>query len=330
MVNCQPQFWPKGQSRVAARSEATNGEGMRSVQRGRRKITSYRWKNLGIAAVAVLLCGVEAGAQQAGPAETHPVAILIDETLKGSADASATDAVAPDGATAGSAVAAPVSRDESGLPNAPAALPNAGLPNAGLPDAPQAKNTFAYERPTQKIKFMNYLFDAWGPLPLVGAALVAGIQQAGGHPHEWGGGIGGYARRFGSDYGIGAITTTTRYGLAQLTGEDTLYYRCECTGVFPRFTHAIFSTLTGRRGEDGHRVFSVPSLVAPYAGSFTAVYAWHPARYDATDAFRIGNYNLLVYAAGNVLLEFLPSGPHSPLSKFHLQNHHSAPSNTTP
>lgn len=305
---------------------------MTSGERGKRKIMSYRWKNLGLAAVAWLLCGAGANAQQAESATTHPAAIQLDEFLKaGSADAATVntatfDSATVDSATADSSVAAPVSKDASGLPDAP----EAALPSAGLPDAPQAKNTHAYEKPSQKTKFMNYLFDAWGPLPLVGAALVAGIQQAGGHPHEWGGGIGGYGRRFGSDYGIGAITTTTRYGLAQLTGEDTLYYRCECTGFFPRFRHAMFSTLTGRRGEDGHRVFSFPSLVAPYAGSFTAVYAWHPARYSAMDAFRIGNYNLLVYASGNVLLEFLPSGPHSPLSKFHLQNHHAAPSNPTP
>jgi hypothetical protein len=305
---------------------------MTSVERGKRKIMSDRWKNLGLATVALLLCAVGANAQQAGPTTARPVAVQMGETLKvGSADAATinpvtSDSATVDSATADSSVAAPVSEDESGLPNAP----EAPLPNAGLPDAPQAKNTYAYEKPTQKTKFMNYLFDAWGPLPLVGAALVAGAQQAGGHPHEWGGGMAGYGRRFGSDYGIGAITTTTRYGLAQLTGEDTLYYRCECTGFFPRFKHAMFSTLTGRRGEDGHRVFSVPSLVAPYAGSFTAVYAWYPARFDAMDAFRIGNYNLLVYAGGNVLLEFLPSGPHSLLSKFHLQNHHGAPSNTTP
>jgi hypothetical protein len=306
---------------------------MTPVERGKRKIMSYRWKNFGLAAVAWLLCGAGANAQQAESATTHPAAIQLGEILKaGSADAAtgntATfDSATGDPATADSSVAAPVSpvsRDEWGLPNAP----EAALPNAGLPDAPQPKNTYAYEKPTQKTKFMNYLFDAWGPLPLVGAALVAGIQQAGGHPHEWGGGIGGYGRRFGSDYGIGAITTTTRYGLAQLTGEDTLYYRCECTGFFPRFKHAMFSTLTGRRGDDGHRVFSFPSLVAPYAGSFTAVYAWYPARYSSKDAFRIGNYNLLVYAGGNVLLEFLPSGPHSPLSKFHLQNHHAAPDDT--
>jgi hypothetical protein len=305
---------------------------MTSVERGKRKIMSYRWKKLGLAAVASLLCGAGANAQRAESATPHPAAIQLDELWKaGSADAAIGNTATIDSATVGSAtadssVATPLSRDESGLPDAP----EAALPNAGLPNAPQAKNSYAYEKPSQKTKFMNYLFDAWGPLPLAGAALVAGIQQAGGHPHEWGGGIGGYGRRFGSDYGIGAITTTTRYGLAQLTGEDTLYYRCECAGFFPRFKHAMFSTLTGRRGEDGHRVFSFPSLVAPYAGSFTAVYAWYPGRYNSKDAFRIGNYNLLVYAAGNVLLEFLPSGPHSPLSKFHLQNHHAAPGNSTP
>jgi hypothetical protein len=300
---------------------------MTSGERGKRKIMSYRWKNLGLAVVAWLLCGAGANAQLAESPTTHPVQsgeILQAGSADGAAVESAFDPATVDSATADSSVAAPVSKDERGLPNAP----EAALPNAGLPNAPQAKNTNGYEKPTQKTKFMNYLFDAWGPLPLVGAALVAGVQQAGGHPHEWGGGIGGYGRRFGSDYGIGAITTTTRYGLAQLTGEDTLYYRCECTGFFPRFKHAMFSTLTGRRGDDGHRVFSFPSLVAPYAGSFTAVYAWYPARYNSKDAFRIGNYDLLVYAGGNVLLEFLPSGPHSPLSKFHLQNHHAAPADS--
>jgi hypothetical protein len=294
---------------------------MTSVERGKRKIMSDRWKNLGLVAVALLLCGAGANAQQAVPVATPPVAIQMDDALKAdSADAATINFATFDPATADSSVPANASMGETTLPNAP---------EAPLPNAPQAKS-YAYQKPTQKTKFMNYLFDAWGPLPLVGAAVVAGIQQAGGHPHEWGGGAAGYGRRFGSDYGIGAITTTTRYGLAQLTGEDTLYYRCECTGVFPRFRHAMFSTLTGRRGEDGHRVFSVPSLVAPYAGSFTAVYGWYPGRFNASDAFRIGNYNLLVYAAGNVLLEFLPSGPHSPLSKFHLQNHHDAPSNSTP
>ena len=35
----------------------------------------------------------------------------------------------------------------------------------------------AYARPTQKMKLRGYLFDAFGPYPIVGAALAAGINQ---------------------------------------------------------------------------------------------------------------------------------------------------------
>jgi hypothetical protein len=87
----------------------------------------------------------------------------------------------------------------------------------------------------------------------------------------------------------------------------------------------VISTFIARRGEDGHRVFSFPALVAPYAGTMTAVYGWYPDRYNAKDAFRMGNYSLLGYVAGNVALEFLYSGPHSLLHRMHLNNGHGAP-----
>lgn len=232
-------------------------------------------------------------------------------------------------ATNGNASAAAVTDDATAADAAPAlASPDASLPDAGLPNAPQAKPVVGYQRPTEKVKLVNYLFDAYGPFPLVGSALVAGINQADNSPRDWDQGIKGYGRRWGSDFGIAAITTTTRYGLAEIFREDTLYYRCECSGVLPRVRHALVSTLTGRRGQDGHRVFSIPSLVAPYVGALVAVNTWYPQRYNDVDAFREANYSLLAYAAGNVVLEFFPSGPHSLLSKFHLQNRHAAPSNS--
>ena len=147
-----------------------------------------------------------------------------------------------------------------------------------------------YTRPTQKTKIRNYAFDAFGPYPIAGAAFAAGVNQGQNPPPEWKQGAEGYAKRFGSDFGIAAVATTTRYALAQAFKEDTLYYRCECKGVFPRLGHAVVSAFTTRRGEDGHRVFSLPALVAPYAGTMTAVYAWYPGRYHAEDALRMGNY----------------------------------------
>jgi len=151
-----------------------------------------------------------------------------------------------------------------------------------------------YIRPTQKTKLRNYVFDAFGPYPIMGAAFAAGISQAKNTPPEWKQGAEGYAKRFGSDFGIATVSTTTRYALARAFREDTLYYRCECKGVFPRLRHVVISTFTARRGEDGHRVFSFSDLVAPYAGTMTAVYAWYPGRYDAKDAFRMGNTPVVV------------------------------------
>ena len=108
----------------------------------------------------------------------------------------------------------------------------------------QAPADLTYQRPTKGIELRNYICEAYGPYPIVGAASAAGINQLNN---------------------------------------------------------------------------------APYAGSFTAVYAWYPNRYGAKDAFRIGNYNLLAYVGGNVALEFFYIGPHSLLSRMRLNNTHGSP-----
>ncbi len=202
-----------------------------------------------------------------------------------------------------------------------------------LPDAPVATAEVttlppvepAYSRPTHKTMLKNYLFDAFGPYPVVGSAFVAGINQLNNAPPEWHQGAEGYGKRFGSNFGMAATTTTTRYALSEVLKEDTLYYRCECSGLLPRFSHAVLSTVTARHGRDGHRTLSLSALLAPYVGSTVAVYGWYPDRFGAKDALRMGNYNLLAFVGGNVALEFLYSGPHSLLSRVHLSNRHGSP-----
>ena len=93
-----------------------------------------------------------------------------------------------------------------------------------------AKLDPTYVRPTERTKVSNYAFDAFGPYPLAGAGVAAGINQWSNAPPEWGQGAEGFGKRFGSDFAIAAIGTTTRYGLAEAFKEDTLYYRCECSG----------------------------------------------------------------------------------------------------
>jgi hypothetical protein len=203
-------------------------------------------------------------------------------------------------------------------------LPYTGNSSSSISSIPSDQLEPAYLRPTEKTKFKNYVFDGFGPYPVVVAGVVAGVNQWTDSPPEWNQGAEGYGKRFGSNFGIAAASTTTRYALSEALKEDTRYYSCECSGALPRMGHAMLSTLTARRGEDGHNVFSLPALIAPYAGSVTAVYGWYPDRYGAKDALRMGNYSLLGYVGGNIALEFLYSGPHSLLSRVHLGKMHGA------
>ena len=176
---------------------------------------------------------------------------------------------------------------------------------------------FTYARPTQGTIFRDYVLDTFGPYPIADAALTAGLNQFSNAPPEWKQGSVGYFKRFGSDFALDAVETTTRYGLAELLREDTIYYRCECRGFFPRVSHAVLTTFTARRGEDGHRVFSIPAIVSPYAGSMTAVYGWYPDRFGAKDAFRLGSYSLFADMGGNLVHEFFHAGHHSALHLAH-------------
>jgi hypothetical protein len=211
-------------------------------------------------------------------------------------------------------------------------LPDAPQPVPQQPDTPQAnaqkpgiqaQDLPNYTRPSKETRFRVYTFDLIGPYPLIISATTAGLHQAQDSPPEWSQGFDGYARRFGSSFGIGVVETSTRYALAEATGEDTLYYECDCKGFKPRLRHALISSVTGRRGEDGLRAISIPSIVAPYAGAFTAAYAWYPRNYGFGDGLRMGTYGFLGYVAGNISLEFLYGGPHSLLARAHL----SIPSN---
>lgn len=186
-----------------------------------------------------------------------------------------------------------------------------------------------YQEPSQEQKRNNYLLEAFGPYPLMWTTLVAGLHQATRTPPAWREGWPGYGERYASDFGNSVVNISTRFSLAETLHEDTLYYRCACRGVLPRLKHAVVWTAMAHRGEDGHMAPAVPVFVAPYVASATAVYGWYPRRYGAKDAFRMGNYGLLDYLAGNISLEFLSPVLHAKrsgwIAHLHLDNRHLAP-----
>lgn len=231
-------------------------------------------------------------------------------------------------AAAQSAAGSGTSTSTPSTPQSPSAAPAAQTNSSPWHTQPGV----AYHRPTDKQKFHAYLFDTFGPYPFLGATVASAISQSKNSPPEWQQGYGAYGVRFASAYGIAMITTTTRYGLAEALHEDTLYYRCSCSGFLPRLEHSLISTFTARRGEDGHQVLSLPAIAAPYAGTMIAVAGWYPDRYGVKDGFRMGNYALLYVVGNNLALEFLYGGPHTLLPHVPLISHtsHEKDSDTNP
>jgi hypothetical protein len=173
-----------------------------------------------------------------------------------------------------------------------------------LASAPSAGIAHNYSFPDRRQQFHNYLYNTFGPPGLISTAIGAGLEQSKPAPPEWDSGAEGYAERYGSRFGMSLMSETTKYSLGAVMEEDVSFHRCDCTGLIPRSVHAVSSTLTART-RTGHTIFSFPALVSPYAGSFAAVNAWYPSRYEPADAFRIGSMSFVYKVAGNLVGEFI-------------------------
>ena len=118
------------------------------------------------------------------------------------------------------------------------------------------KSESTYVRPTQALKLRNYAFDAFGPYPLAGSAVAAGINQYGNEPPEWDQGVDGYFRRFGSNVGIAVIGTTTRYALSQASEKTRSTIVANAKEYFPGRATPFFPP--SRRGAAGTATVSSP------------------------------------------------------------------------
>lgn len=177
-------------------------------------------------------------------------------------------------------------------------------PDPPVATAASASNGMTYTFPDHKQQFQNLLYYTFGPPGLISTAIGAGIDQGKPAPPEWDSGALGYGERYGWRFGMNLTTKTTEFSLGALLHEDVAYHRCDCAGFFPRTAHAFVSVLSARTA-NGRTVFSLPALVSPYAGSFSAVNAWYPSRYEPADALRIGNMSFVFKAGGNLIGEFI-------------------------
>lgn len=167
--------------------------------------------------------------------------------------------------------------------------PSGGHAQQGIPDAPtpqtQAHRTASpvYAPPTQGERLKGYLKATYGIQPVIEAAIRGGLEQKRDRPSQWPEGAQGYADRFGSAMGQIAIRGTTEYVVSDIFYEDLRFIPCAsaCTGSV--FTRALEDTFTARKGDDGHRSFSVARIVGPISGAAVATNTWYPSGYGGSE-----------------------------------------------
>jgi hypothetical protein len=156
------------------------------------------------------------------------------------------------------------------------------------PAAPAATTTSnpRYTPPTQSERFKTYLRQTYGVWSILEAGARAGINQALDRPSQWQEGAEGYAERFGSAMGLIAVRGTTEYVLSAAFKEDLRFRPCRGCSVGSKFAAALADTFTARKGDDGHRAFSVARLVGPVSGSLVATNTWEPAGHGRAETVK--------------------------------------------
>jgi hypothetical protein len=70
-----------------------------------------------------------------------------------------------------------------------------------------------------------------------------------------------------------------------------------------KFKAAFDDTFTARKGEDGHRAFSVARIVGPISGSVVAVTAWYPSGSGKSESVRQVGLNFGLIYTRNLIRE---------------------------
>ncbi len=165
--------------------------------------------------------------------------------------------------------------------------------------------------PAHTERVSEFVLSTVGPIPLLGEAVGAGIEQWDNAPKEWGQGWGAFAKRYWSNLAYNGIRQTIIYGGSHALGEDTRYFASGRSGFWPRTRHALVSTFTARH-KDGSESFSFAGT-AGVIGAGAISSAWGPDAWRGPgNIAKNAGISFASTAAFNVVREFLPDIFHRP------------------
>ena len=134
--------------------------------------------------------------------------------------------------------------------------------------------------------------------------FAAGIDQARGAPHDWGGGMAGYGRRYAARYGEFVVQNSFVAVGNGVLGYEPRYDFCRCRGFWPRTRHAISRGFVAYNRTEHELRPQIPTYVGAF-GAGMLYSSWLPERHNV---WKGGAYSVLSQAgigsAYNVVSEF--------------------------
>ena len=130
----------------------------------------------------------------------------------------------------------------------------------------------------------------------------AGVDQARGAPYEWGGGFGGYGKRFASRYGQFILQNSLAAAGDAWLGYEPRYDYCKCTGFWPRTKHAIARNFFTYNSTEIEKRVQIPLYVGAFSAGAIASETWRP---EKDNAWKNGAYSAASQAGFGVLSNWL-------------------------
>ena len=167
------------------------------------------------------------------------------------------------------------------------------------------ENTLTAKQLSVHEKFQYRVIETFSVRGILGSALGSGIAQWAGVPHEWGGGVEGYGRRYGSSFGNAISRQVFAFGLDSALHEDPRYFPSNESGFIPRGRNVMKQILIAKK-DDGTATFAYSRVISAFAAG-QLVNTWQPRSNNSVrDGLERGALNLAGTFGYFALQEFFP------------------------
>lgn len=193
----------------------------------------------------------------------------------------------------------------SQAPPQPGQLPPASPSQPDPNGAMQLPNTISAPPFTVADKFDYRVVQTFGLRGLFGAAIGASISQATGTPYAWGGGVEGFAKRYGSGLLGNVSRQSFAFVLESAFHEDPRYFPSQERTFKARLTNSVKQVFICKT-DGGRSSFAYGRVGSAFAAG-QLVNAWEPgSNGHVYDGLERGVFTLGGDFAYNLLQEFFP------------------------